>query len=164
MTMRTGWKRKLAAMGAAITLATLGVAGAGAGTATADEPQRVTGTKVPVWHVPATGITVSGLLVPTPWLAVVYASSDQPGTVTFSVGGGSLCSTNAAYRPVQLHWANVSNGRTGVAHVQPCSFGDPNYPGLFTTAATGSGPVAITLIVPAAAPATLPGVGGLLAP
>ncbi|GAB04396.1 hypothetical protein GII30_11070 [Gordonia amarae] len=159
--MHVGWKQKLAAAGAATAVVASGAATLGTGIADAAPPRA---TKVPVWHVPSVGITVSGLLIPTPWLATVYASSDQRGTVTFSVAGGGLCSTNAAYKPVDIHWANLSNGRSGATSVQPCSFGDPTYPGLFKKAHTGSGQVVLALVVPGAIPATIPGYGTLSAP
>ena len=161
--MRIKWKQKMAAAGAAMAVAATGAVAVGAGTADA-APKPVPSKKVPVWHVPSAGITISGLLIPTPWLATVYASSDQRGTVTFSVAGGGLCSTNAAYKPVDIHWANLSNGRSGATSVQPCSFGDPTYPGLFKKAHTGSGQVVLALVVPGAIPATIPGYGTLSAP
>lgn len=155
--------QKLAAAAAAIAVATTGALAVGTGTADA-APKPLPSKKVPVWHVPSAGISLSGLLIPTPWLATVYASSNQRGVVTFSVAGGGLCSTNAAYKPVDIYWANLSNGRSGATSVQPCNFGDPTYPGLFKKAYTGSGQVVLALVVPGAIPATIPGYGTLTAP
>ena len=153
-------RKTLGGLAAACAVATTALVG-GAGEAAA-APTLAAGQKVPVWHLPATGITESGLLVPIPWAATVYAQDEGPGKVRLSVDGGSMCSTNAAYQHVQIHWVNTTTGRAGLTAVKPCKDVWPEDPELSKIAHTGPGPVAISVVVPGRL--SIPGAGGFVTP
>ncbi len=122
--------------------------------------------KVPVWHVPPTGIVVSGLVVPMPWFAVVYASSFKRGEVTFSVPTSrEICATTAASARVDINYVNLTTGKAGAVTVTPCPGSFEPLDSRYATAHPGSGPVALAVGIRgtrASIPA-IPGGGGFVA-
>jgi hypothetical protein len=135
----------------------------GAGTAQA--------APVPVYQIPATAIAVSGLVVPGPYSATVYAATTAArGQTAFSAPASpSICSSSAAGALVRINYLNVSTGQRGATTVKPCPYYLNPTP-VVATVRTGSGPIVLTVQVtgsaayPNAGQPSLPGVGTFTAP
>jgi hypothetical protein len=134
--------------------------GLGAGTASA--------APIPVYQVPASGLAVSGLVVPGPWFVNIHAeTTNVPGQVAFSAPTTPYyCSASSAGALVRIDYINLSRGNTGSVMVKPCyNFLEPTP--FVANANTGSGQIAFTTNIvgskysPRAGQPALPGGGTL---
>lgn len=135
----------------------------------AADPAPVVGpAPIPVFQIPSTVLTTSGLLIPGLAFPAVNASTSAvPGDTTFSVPTSQeVCATTFGGSNVRISHLNLSNGASGSVVVKPCDFLDPAP--LQATAHTGSGRVIITVSILGTPyrpnPIALPGVGTFVAP
>ncbi|MBT0566207.1 hypothetical protein [Williamsia sp. CHRR-6] len=95
--------------------ATVGAVLAAAPTATAAP------VPVRVDQIPATSLTLNGLVVPSLWLVSIKVTSPARGVIEMSVPTGpERCATTAARTSIRLDYLNTGNGRFGSIEVKPC--------------------------------------------
>jgi len=137
--------------------------GPGAGTASA--------APIPVYQVPATGLAVSGLVVPGPWFVNIHAeTTNVPGEVAFSVPTNPYyCSASSGGALVRIDYINLSRGNAGSVTVKPCDRWMEPEP-MVANVRVGGGQVAFTTSIlpskysPQAGQPALPGGGTLNVP
>lgn len=140
----------------------LGAVGAGAAGADPTDPGDPPSHPpyLTVYQIPATALAVSGLVVPGPYFASVEvigpSAGGDPDVVSItSPASREVCATSAGRALVTVDWYNLTSGAAGSETVKPCPFTGPG--STYAEAATGSGPVVMTIRV--VGPADDPGVG-----
>lgn len=119
-----------------------------------------------VYQIPATGVAISGLVVPGPYFASVVARpTGTSGEVSISApASASVCATSAGNAHVIVNYLNLNTGQTGDVTVTPCDRWLDPVP-MDAVAETGPGQVAMSIRVagspmtPEAGQPSLPGVG-----
>lgn len=143
-----------------------------AGSAAADEPSPEPAPQpVPVYQIPATALTVNGLVVPGLHFATVTATPTGPGEVGISAPTSpEVCATTYVDKNVRVDYLSLATGAVGNVTVDPCP--DSGFDTAPATAVTapGSGPLVMSVSViavgdgPSANLPALPGAGTFVVP
>ncbi|MDN6438992.1 MAG: hypothetical protein L0K27_05930 [Corynebacterium nuruki] len=160
--------RVLTAVGAVACGAALatGSAAAADDPAPAPDPQ-----PVPVYQIPATALTVSGLVVPGIHFATVTATSTAPGEVGISAPTSpEVCATTYVNKNVRVDYVSPATGAIGNVTVDPCPDSGFDTAPATAVATPGSGPLLMSVSVvtvgdgPFADLPALPGAGTFVVP
>ncbi|WP_132993711.1 hypothetical protein [Gordonia zhaorongruii] len=162
--MRT--TRKNIVTAAAVTGAAL--IGTTVGTAPSAEatPHAVAARPITVYQFPSIGVQWSGLVVPGPLAQGVHARNGaKPGDVILSAPGTAYtCSSSAAGALLDIHLANLSDGKSGDVRIRLCKNFRSPVPAS-REIHTGPGRIAVTVrlagsaVYPNAGQPSLPGFG-----